>query len=172
MSRGVGISWGFKHEQQQVCQEPKTSSTADAETDEEIWNNKEQNKGSVCKLSTINGPTVIHNLHKLDATGVSIKWAGYWDVIAQSILTKFLTSLSINQNAYAHDCCLWATKNNCIIYGFNPAIETVTTIHGVRQGVGNELYATSCILFRALQSHPEKVFTRFQGWQSPEKGPW
>ena len=51
----VGISWGFNQEQQPVCHEPKTSSTADEETDEEICNNKEQNKGSVCKLSTING---------------------------------------------------------------------------------------------------------------------
>ena len=50
MSRRLGISWGLNQEQQQVGQEPKTSSTAD----EEICNNKEQNKGSVCKLSTIN----------------------------------------------------------------------------------------------------------------------
>ena len=50
MSRRLGISWGLNQEKQQVGQEPKTSSTAD----EEICNNKEQNKGSVCKLSTIN----------------------------------------------------------------------------------------------------------------------
>ena len=25
----------------------------------------------------------------------------------------------------------------------------MTTVHGVRQGVGNKLYATTCILFRA-----------------------
>ena len=99
------LSWGSNQEQQPVCQEPKTSSTADEETDEEICNNKEQNKGSVRKLP-INGLTVMHSVHKLDATGVSIKWAGYWDLITQSILRKFLTSLLINQNAYAHDCCL------------------------------------------------------------------
>ena len=51
MSGQLGISWGLNQEQQRVGQEPKTSSTAD----EEICNNKEQNKGSVCKLSTING---------------------------------------------------------------------------------------------------------------------
>ena len=50
MSGQLGISWGLNQEQQRVGQEPKTSSTAD----EEICNNKEQNKGSVCKLSTIN----------------------------------------------------------------------------------------------------------------------
>ena len=41
MSRRLGISWGLNQEQQQVDQEPKTSSTAD----KEICNNKEQNKG-------------------------------------------------------------------------------------------------------------------------------
>ena len=103
MSGQVGIRWGFNQEQQQVCQEPKTSSTAD----EEICNNEEQNKGSVCKLSTINGLTVMHSAHKLDATAVSMKWAGYRDVITQPIIVrKFLTSLSMFQNAYAHDCCL------------------------------------------------------------------
>ena len=40
MSRRVGISWRFNQEQQKVCQEPKTSSSADEETDEEICNNK------------------------------------------------------------------------------------------------------------------------------------
>ena len=49
MSGQLGISWGLNQEQQQVGQGPKTSSTAD----EEIYKNKEQNKGSVCKLSTI-----------------------------------------------------------------------------------------------------------------------
>ena len=43
MSGQSGISWGFNQEQQQVGLGPKTSSTAD----EEICNNKEQNKGSV-----------------------------------------------------------------------------------------------------------------------------
>ena len=39
MSGRVGISWWFNQEQQQVCQEPETS-TADEATDEEIYNNK------------------------------------------------------------------------------------------------------------------------------------
>ena len=41
MSHRLGISWGLNKEQQQVGQEPKTSSTED----EEICNKKEQNKG-------------------------------------------------------------------------------------------------------------------------------
>ena len=40
MSGRVGISWGFNQEQQQFCQEPKTSFTADEETEEEITKNK------------------------------------------------------------------------------------------------------------------------------------
>ena len=80
MSRRLGISWGLNQEQQQICQEPKISSTVD----EDIRNNKEQSKGSVCKLSTING--------LITQTGRN--WciyqvrAGYWDVITQSILRK------------------------------------------------------------------------------------
>ena len=93
MSQRPGISWGLNHEQKQVGQGPKTSSTAD----EEICNNEEQNKGSVCKLSTINGLTVMHSAHKLDATAVSMKWAGYRDVITQPIIVrKFLTSFNID----------------------------------------------------------------------------
>ena len=38
-------------------------------------------------------------------------------------------SLSINRNTHAHGCCLKATKSNCIIYGFNPIIETMTIVH-------------------------------------------
>ena len=48
--RSIRYQRGLNLEEQRVGQEPKTSSTAD----EEICNNKEQNKGSVCKLSTIN----------------------------------------------------------------------------------------------------------------------
>ena len=48
----------------------------------------------------------------------------------QYILTKFLNnSLSINWNTHAHGCCLKATKSNCIIYGFNLIIETMTIVH-------------------------------------------
>ena len=77
----LGISWGLNQELQQVGQEPKTSSTAY----EEIRNNKEQNKGSVCKLSTINW--------LITQTGCN--WciyqvrARYWDVRTQYILKKF-----------------------------------------------------------------------------------
>ena len=82
MFRRLGISWGLNQEQQQVGQEPKTSTTAD----EEIWNNKEQNKGAVCKLSTIINWLI---------TQTGCNWciyqerARYWDVRTQSILRKF-----------------------------------------------------------------------------------
>ena len=78
MSQRPGISWGLNHEQIQVGQGPKTSSTAD----EEICNNEEQNKGSVYKLSTINW--------LITQTGCN--WciyqvrARYWDVRMQKYL--------------------------------------------------------------------------------------
>ena len=93
MSHRLGISWGFNQEQQQVGQRPKTSSTAD----EEICINKQQNKGSVCELTTISW--------LITQTGCN--WCiyqvrdRYWDVRTQYILTKFLNnSLSINRNTH------------------------------------------------------------------------
>ena len=80
MSHRLGISWGLNQEQQQVGQGPKNTSTVD----EEIYNNKEQNKGSVCKL-------------KLDAIGVSFKsgpdtemWEPniYWQSFKQFLIDK------------------------------------------------------------------------------------
>ena len=32
----------------------------------------------------------------------------------------------------------------------------MTTVHGVRQGVGNKLYATTCVLFRAAKKKKKR----------------